>query len=117
PEECPSEIAAIMRRALQTKPEERFESVAEFRRAIDAYLTGANRQRESERVVKLAVRRLERHGDSADYQAFGEAERLASRALSLWPGNKRAVRLRESALERMGRAALQANDLKFARVV
>jgi serine/threonine protein kinase/Tfp pilus assembly protein PilF len=114
PAACPPEVAAALRKSLATEIDERYVSILELRGALEDYMGGASRRRESREALAQARQRLAEASPEADYPAYVEADRLLSRSLNLWPGNAAAEELRQETLERFARAALEARDLKLA---
>src|SRR5690606_29562446 len=52
---CPAELRAVIDRALATDPADRFASVEQFREALNTFLSGSGRRRESRQLVEEAV--------------------------------------------------------------
>ena len=96
------ELMQIARRALQTHPMDRYQSVAEFQDAIREYqLTG--------RAEEL-MQRVEEH-PSDNYERYQSAVALYDEALRKWPDNRRAVDGDRRAREAYARLALKKGDV------
>ncbi len=104
PASVPRELQAIIERALEPRPAERFESADAFRRALSTYLSHRGSieltHDAHQRVIQLEAL-LASGGDRvAVYQAFGAARFGFLEALRTWPDNpgareglERAVRV------------------------
>jgi len=113
PEDCPAELRTIIERAMATNPGFRFANARDIRRAVEDYITGAGRERESVAVANQAAEELSQLR-ADDYDGFMEVGRKLSRALELWPANPAALLSRDTAIERHAEAAIVAGDLRLA---
>jgi serine/threonine protein kinase len=119
PDDCPPELRAIIQRSLDEEPGRRFGTVNKFRASLEDYLSGASRQRESREIVQRVSKRME-EAEKAPIQGYDhyvETERDLVRALSLWPGNWSAAKLRQRVALQCAKAALAGRDLKLARAL
>lgn len=111
----PAELASLAARALAPRPEDRLEGGARaFVRAIQDYLSGANRQRESESLIRQVASRL--RSAYGDYEALSELNGMLDNARALWAENPSVRSLRERVLEEIVEAAVAHGDLNLARV-
>ena len=121
-EAIPEELARIANRACHREPSQRFESVADFRQALEAFLE--HRQSvaisdEAHRVSAQLRERLDRVGEA------GEADELRDlltqcrfgyrQALKLWPRNPGANRGLQEVLEAMAAHYLDNEKVEAAR--
>jgi serine/threonine protein kinase len=112
--EIPDELAELAMKALEPEIERRLQSAQDFVRALEEYMVGASKQRES---FVLAVRARDRlQAGTLSYDTCAEIINALERALVLWPENAEARKWHESALERYARLALENRDLKLARL-
>ena len=102
----PSELAAIIRRAMAAAPLDRFESATELKEAIELFLV----HREATRLTDGAIARLEEllaacEADEPDhdrlYNLFGECRFGFREALRRWPENAAASEGLRRAVEAM----------------
>ncbi|MCB2153906.1 serine/threonine-protein kinase [bacterium] len=118
PSWCPPELSTLAFKAMATKPEDRPASARDFRLAIEEYLSGAGRRRESVEITNEIENILEGTGALIiAYERLTELEQRLVRALQLWPGNERAETMRQQVLERHAHQALYAGDLQLARTL
>ncbi len=111
----PRELIDIAHKALEPEPEKRFATVEEFLRALEDYMAGADKQRES---VVLTIRARNQLGQQTiGYETYSEVINMLERALVLWPENREAETLRTTAIERYAKLALHSRDLKLARLL
>ncbi|MGC8841044.1 MAG: protein kinase domain-containing protein [Candidatus Sumerlaeaceae bacterium] len=112
--EMPPELVELAMKALEPKPENRLQSAEEFLQALEDYLIGADKQRES---ILLAISARDRLADlQANYDTLANAINFLERALVLWPDNMEAAQWRTEAIKRYARLAITNKDLKLARV-
>jgi len=125
PTEKSGELLDIALKAMATRPEDRYASVAEFQDAIREY------QSHSE-SISLAIRAeedLQAAAESDDYEAHARARFGFQEALELWEGNTRAkagvsqasLAYAARALEKgdydLGASLLDADDPQHARLL
>ncbi|MFW6051949.1 MAG: serine/threonine-protein kinase [Myxococcota bacterium] len=127
PEDAPSELAAICRRAMARDPGARFASAEELRLAVRRFLD----HRGSARLAEQAWRRLEEleaeiggegvadaaareEGAAHLYDLFGECRFGFRQALAEWPDNGRAREGLERAVAAMVRHELAQGDPRAA---
>ncbi|MCB2155699.1 protein kinase [bacterium] len=116
PQDCPEALRAIIDKALNGNPTARQKSVREFREAVEDYLTGASRQRESREIARDISRKLAISGVH-DYDEFAQIEQNLARATSLWPNNPAALSLQEEVRAAHTRLALKHGDLSLAKTL
>ena len=109
----PAELSDLCMRALERDPSQRVASVTNFLEALENYLSGANRRRESVALTKQAHELLGSHEE--DYEAIGHCDTVLERALLLWPDNELARELRRALLSKFARLAIDNGDLGLAR--
>ncbi len=125
-DQVPSELARIVRRAMDPDPDARFETAEQFRLAIAGFLE----HRGSIRLATEAEERLERLLEERDKQGVDEAEkRLALyhyfgecrfgflEALRAWKENEAARNGLRRAITAMIEFELDANDARAASVL
>jgi serine/threonine protein kinase/WD40 repeat protein len=108
--EFPEELCALADLALNPVTAER-PTAKQFYEAIQDYLTGASRRRESAAITE----KLRTKQSLRTYAEFVEALGSLGQAQRLWPGNPEAAALRESIVEGYTRLALSTGDLTLAR--
>lgn len=112
--ELPPELVELAMKALEPEIERRLPSAEDFLRALEEYLVGASKQRESVLLASQACERLKEPG--IGYETLAEVLTSLERALVLWPDNKDAHTARLLALEKYARLAIENRDLKLARL-
>jgi PAS domain S-box-containing protein len=90
PTDAQGELVDIARRAMNTRPEDRFETVDEFVASIRSQQNHA----QSIQLTRRAEKRLEEIQSDNSTEAFSYIENLLSDAIDLWPENNRAVEVR-----------------------
>jgi serine/threonine protein kinase len=113
--DIPEELDAICRKALQLDPSERQQSVRSLIDAVQGWLTGADKRRESEILTDRTERKLQSVG--TDYQALADCESMLTRAIGLWPQNRRAERLLQHTILLYAEAAVGNEDLNLAQAL
>ncbi len=114
PDNCPNELHAIINQALATEPNDRYDDVDEFRRALEDYLSGAGRQRESRRILAEVRDELEGSQDAVDYTQLIALDQAVNRSLQLWPDNLEAETVHQDILFQHAKLALRLKDLRLA---
>jgi serine/threonine protein kinase len=115
PDDIPGDIHRLMFNSLSTDPVDRPESATAFRDALEDYLSGASRQRESREMVEVVKMSLaEVDLESLDYGHVAQLTQRLSRALQLWPENSEAEEVRQRLLGRHAQLAFEAGDLQLA---
>lgn len=114
----PEELAALALHCMDPKPEARVASAEVFIQALRDYLSGANRQRESQALVAEAQTLAGASGEGGGTREIyvrhaAVAERLA-RALELWPQNRFARELRAENLASRILTETDSGDLLLA---
>lgn len=112
--ESPPELVELAMKALEPDIARRLPSAEDFLRALEEYLAGASKQRESVLLASQACGRLKEPG--IGYETLAEILTALERALVLWPDNKDAHLARLLALEKYARLAIENRDLKLARL-
>lgn len=119
-ESVPQELAAIANKACAAAPEERYQSVEDFRSDLQDYLD----HRESLSMGHEAELRLTQLREAVDAEAvdesrvhdlFGECRFGFEQALNMWAENDVAAVGREAAFETMARFYLGRDNLNAAR--
>jgi hypothetical protein len=118
PLECPPFLRDLIERCLATDPAERPASVKEFREALQAYLNGADRQRESRKMVREVEAVIEAFGrENLGYEQLTLMQQRLGRALQLWPENPEAQGLHKRLMALHAERALEAHDLELSRTL
>ncbi|MDF1663352.1 MAG: serine/threonine-protein kinase, partial [Planctomycetota bacterium] len=121
--EVPEELRDICRRAMNRVPHKRFESVIEFRRALEDYLEHRESIRIADRAELILTATLEDCLESCVagirnhyelYSRFAEAVAGFSQAQMLWPGNLVAQSAEHQARLSYARLALTNGDYGLA---
>jgi serine/threonine protein kinase len=112
--DIPDELLALANRALEPEPANRVPSAKDFLSALNDYISGASRRRESIACVRRAFEMLE--GTRGTYREFAEQLALLNRALTLWPGNISAVATGARVHAAYARAAIAKRDLTLAQI-
>lgn len=113
--DIPKELANLAIRAMVPNPRERMATVEEFIQAIQDYLSGATRQRESASLTQSLSGQFSSRAEW-DYSELSDGLAVLGRAESLWPENPQIQPLRETLLGILARRALKEEDLTLARV-
>ena len=112
----PEELCRLTLGVMAERPEDRDpRTVTEFIEALQAYLSGATRRRQSRLLAKEVKEQL----DSSRCGVYSEFSHSLSRlrqAETLWPENPQVAQLREIVLGDYSEAALIQGDLALARV-
>jgi hypothetical protein len=118
PPKCPADLRALMESSLETEPAARPASAKAFRTALEDYLGGAGKKRESEEMVEEVESTFHAAGAGGlAYEQLALLEQRLERALQLWPDNASAEALRLQVVRIHGRRALDAGDLQLARTL
>jgi len=112
--EIPDELLALANRALEPDPANRVPSAREFLDALNDYVSGSSRRRESIACVRRAFEMLE--STRGSYRNFADQLALLNRALTLWPGNVSAIATGARVHAAYARAAIERNDLSLAQI-
>jgi serine/threonine protein kinase len=122
PQECrperklPAELCELTLGVMATRPEERYpRSVPKFIEALQAYLSGANRRRQSLQLTEEVEEQLA-SSRSGVYSEFSHSLSRLQEAETLWPENPKVPELRDTVLCDYAEAALLQGDLALARV-
>ena len=111
------ELVAIVRKALQPEPRERYLTADELRADLEAFLRHRDRRRPTERATAqvLLARVARERGDFAMAErSAAEAEFGCRAALELWPEDRMARRLLEDLGAERVSAALETGDTQVA---
>lgn len=100
------ELIQVAYQALSTKPDDRFESVAEFQAAVREYLSHSD----AIALADQASRDLAAAQTSKDYRDFARSVFGFEESIALWPGNISAVEGLARAREGYALAALERDD-------
>lgn len=113
PTEIDSELVRIARHAMNTRPQDRYESVDAFIAAV----RGERQQNQSNRLVNRAQRRIDGIEEELSFEAFAFIDSLLIEAIELWPDNESALTLRQQ-LQMMGaESASRRGDFDAALVL
>lgn len=112
--EMPQELSQLCQHAMARRPGDRLGSAREFHRALQDYLAGTGRRRESMAITESLATRLAKGGLS--YDDFAECGAELAKSASLWDGNPALSGLRESLMRDYANAAVRNGDLVLARV-
>ncbi len=104
------ELLGIAMRALETKIEDRYQSVKEFQHAVNIYLAHA----ESITLAANADRHLEEARKKNDYELFSRALYGYEEAIALWNGNDHARKALTHSRIEYSRSALVKGDYDLA---
>jgi serine/threonine protein kinase/tetratricopeptide (TPR) repeat protein len=110
----PPQLAKLAMTALEYDPEKRVPNVESFLDALEEYLTGADRKRESTRLTVQVQERLS--AGATSYDTLAECINSLERALVLWSDNVDAQKLHVEVLQRYVERALANRDLRLARL-
>jgi hypothetical protein len=113
--DIPSELGAVCMKALAVNPAERFDSAREFVEAVQAWVTGASKRRESEVLTARADAQLATA--EGDYGILTDCQSNLTRALGLWPQNREAERLLQESIRVFAESALVQVDLNLAKLM
>jgi serine/threonine protein kinase len=107
PTEKSGELLDIAYRAMATKPEDRYESVLAFQKAIREYQSHSESIHLSDRAADV----LDRAYEQQDYELFAQALASLREALSLWSENSEAALGLKAARYAYAESAYQKGDL------
>ena len=100
----------VARRAMATKPEDRYADVAAFMQAIE----DQKLHQQSNDLVRRARKRLEKAASAATHQDYSVAEALVREALDLWPQSREAAKTLSELQSEHARAAAAHGDFDLA---
>ena len=106
------EILDVARKAMATRPEDRYESAVEFKQALRDYRSHS----ESRRLTDSAIAELAIAETSSNYRNFERSIASLEEAIKLWSENLRAAETLQIARLRYGQAAFQKGDLDLAEL-
>lgn len=106
------EILDVSRKAMATRPEDRYESAVEFKQALRDYRSHS----ESRRLTDSAIAELAIAETSSNYRNFERSIASLEEAIKLWSENLRAAETLQTARLRYGQAAFQKGDLDLAEL-
>lgn len=110
--EVPEELERLCLHCLQRDPRDRIATVGHFVKALQDFLSGAGRRRESE-LLTTAIAAKAAQPDLG-YVDYAEALAKLSDARALWPGNPAEPELRQRLYAGYARCALRNGDLVLA---
>lgn len=111
--DIPAELVSLMEYATAPEIQHRMQSTAEFLAALEDYLSGATRQRESMRIAKAVRKGL---SGAQDYRLFGELAARLTQSRALWLENPEAAQLEEELHAAWSQLAARHGDLVLATV-
>lgn len=109
----PPDLAEIARKAMERDPADRYASVSEFVEALQDFLSGASRRKESVALAEEVTAELEKAGD--DYVELTGLLNKVDFALAKWSDNYRAQCLRQEMLLRICTTAIENHEFVMAR--
>ena len=114
------ELGVIARRAMSARPEDRFESAAAFREALEDYLVHADSlslaAAAAQRIEQLAALQDDDESDDAPFERLAtEAEFGLRQALQVWAENEGAQEALQGLLERLIRRDLRRQRWQIAQ--
>jgi serine/threonine protein kinase len=104
------ELLDIARKAMATRPEDRYETATEFKHALRDYRSHS----ESRRLTDSAIDELKNAEASSSYRSFERTVAALEEAIKLWAENVRASETLETARLRYAHVAYQKGDLDLA---
>ncbi len=107
------ELLDIAMRAMSTRAENRYRTVADFQAAIRLYESHS----ESISLCRRAEDDVKQATESGDYAAYARATFGFEEAIELWSGNRRASRGLSDSRSKYATAALEKDDLDLAASV
>ncbi|MEM9828272.1 MAG: PAS domain S-box protein, partial [Planctomycetota bacterium] len=110
PSDIDNELIRIARRAMNTRPEDRYQTVDQFIAAIRDERVHAN----SNRLVMRAERRIESMSPTVSLESFAFVDSLLVEALELWPENELAAQARRKLQIIGAEAAAKRGDFDLA---
>lgn len=111
----PEELVALCLAALHREPQSRIPGARAFVEALQGYIGGSSRRRESRALAEGAQEALAAGPES--YEAFNRLGASIEKALALWPENPAAGPLLDECHARHARRALASGDLVLARTL
>jgi WD40 repeat protein/serine/threonine protein kinase len=108
--ESGGELVDIACRAMATRPEDRYESVAAFQHAVRTYLSHAT----SQELTDRATENLASARDSGSYDEYARSLYGFEEALSLWEDNETALRGVIETRLKYAHTAMSQGDLELA---
>ncbi len=105
------ELMDIARKAMSTRPADRFQSVRDFQQALRQYQAHA----QSIRMTEQAVADLAQATSTSDYSLFSRTVFGLEEAMRLWEGNARAREEHTRACLEYARSAMLKGDFDLAR--
>jgi serine/threonine protein kinase len=118
PADCSPYLKELINVCLATDPARRPSTVKELREKLQSYLSGADRRRESERIVTEVDASIRQVGDqNLGYEHLSQLNLKLLHAQQLWPENTRAKIFQSQILRAHVTQALKAGDLHLARTL
>ncbi|MEQ8819679.1 MAG: protein kinase [Sumerlaeia bacterium] len=110
----PHELAELVEEAMAFEPERR-PTAKGFISRLEEYVTGAGARRDSNLIMEKVQKFAESESQN-DYDYYGDLISEISRAIYLWPDNKKAIEMKDLILLRFVELALDRGDLSLAEV-
>jgi len=104
------ELLDIARKAMATRPEDRYESALDFTQALRDYRSHS----ESRRLTAAAREELDNAEATSNYRSFERAVASLEEAIKLWPDNDKASQLLQTSRLKYAQTAFQKGDLDLA---
>ena len=111
--EIPAKLSSLAMAAMAPQPKDRLPSVRGFIDELNAYLSGADKRRESQQIVQEVEERYQAAPTS--YTVLSDCLVALARARGLWLENPQIQKLHNRVVESYANAALKNNDLTLAR--
>ena len=106
------ELLGVARKAMATRPEDRYASATDFKQALRDYRSHS----ESRRLTDSAIDELANAETRSSYRSFERSIAALEEAMKLWSDNLRAAETLQMARLRYGQAAFQKGDLDLAEL-
>ena len=113
PTEIESELLDVAMKAMETRPQNRYQSVDAFIDAIQAH----RQHEQSNRLLRRASRRIKESDESDPYRDFSIADALLSEAIDVWPENRNAISSKKQFQMQLADIAAQRGDLDLAATI
>lgn len=109
----PEDLGRIALRAMEPEAKDRHPDVPAFIHDLQAWLSGASKRRESERITHAAEKALA--GSASTHGQFAHWTGQLGNARGLWPENPAIAALEDRLHEQWGSFALHGGDFALAR--
>jgi WD40 repeat protein len=113
--EVPESLQALCSRAMMPDPQDRLPSAAEFVQALQDFLSGEGKRRESTSLYERAQTVLSASGER-DYTCLEQVQALLTKSHDLWPDNPALPAAVGTVGARHTRLAIRHGDLRLAEI-